>query len=105
MAVLHNIRSQVQIFELKICTFPRLSSYCGQDLHECRTKYVEAVQQVKMSKINLNQNLQNVKIWKDLQPVQSRVSSVVVMAAGVGVILALVETSAQVQLYQRHYSA
>ena len=53
----------------KISTFPRLSSFCGQDLHECRTKYVEAVQQMKCQKLNLNQNLQNVKIWKDLQPV------------------------------------
>ena len=51
MAVLHNIKSHAQIFVLKICTFPRLSSYCGQDLQQCRTKYVEAVQQVKMSKI------------------------------------------------------
>ena len=51
MAVLHNIKSQAQIFGLKICTFPRLSSYCGQDLHEGRTKYVEALQEVKMSKI------------------------------------------------------
>ena len=43
-------KNHVQIFVLKICTFPRLSSYCGQDLHECRTKYVEALQEVKMSK-------------------------------------------------------
>ena len=49
--------------------------------------------------------MQNVKIWNDLQLVQSKVSSVVVMAAGVGVILALVETCAQVQLYYHHYSA
>ena len=107
MAVLHNIKSHAQIFVLKICTFPRLSSYCGQDLHECRTKYVEAVQQLKMSKIKSEpkfaecQNLDR----SPTSAVQSKVSSVVVMADGVGVILALVETCAQVQLHQHHYSA
>ena len=59
---------------------------------ECREKSFKAIQE-------------NAKIWINLEPVQSKVSSVVVMAAGVGVILALVETSAQVQLYHRHYSA
>ena len=86
------------LFQDYLHTVAKISTKAGQSMSKL-------FKRLKCQKLNLNQNLQNVKIWKDLQPVQSRVSSVVVMAAGVGVILTLVETSAQVQLYQRHYSA